>query len=607
MAAAALLAAAGIALAQDYGETVEVNVITIDVEARDADGRAVADLARGDFHLFEDGKRVSLTNFERVASHSASPNGATPPQPPPPTAPAADSSPTPAAEPTTHVVVYVDNVHLHAGNRARALRQVRELLSTDAAGERVMVASQSTGGLDVRLPFSSDRAAIAAALSEAETATTQAQDADHDRISAVQAVIAIQKEDLALGMPCAPNIADPVKGYAAQKRQEVRATLGRLGLLVNSLGGLPGRKALLYVSDGIPLQPGAELFEVLNQICGGGAAISGIGFTSQPSPSQGRAMEKPNDGGIGIPMLDASVLGPGAYRAQSAALDAASYDLTNELRRLAAHASANRVSLYTLQAAGLTTLASADASLGDDATLLQVPAVASLAHENDKAPLVLLAQETGGRAIVDTNDFVSELQRMRQNLAVFYSLGYTPEHHGDGKEHRIEVRVDRPGVRLSYRRNYRDKPPLEQAVDRMLAALLHGVEDNPLEVAIELQPPQPMANGHYQVTARLLVPLFRLATITRDDFYEGKLRVMVISGERGGNSSGVRQVEVPLRVPHMQALTAFGQKYAYEVGLELTAGEHLVAFAVRDELGGGASFLRRKVDVTPPATASVVR
>jgi len=113
----------------------------------------------------------------------------------------------------------------------------------------------------------------------------------------------VQREDIATGNPCAPNIADPVRGYAAQQRQEVRATLGRLGLLVNSLAGLPGRKALLYVSDGIPLQPGAELFEVLNQICGGGAATSGAGYTSQPAPVAGRgeaAVEKPNDAGVGV-------------------------------------------------------------------------------------------------------------------------------------------------------------------------------------------------------------------------------------------------------------------------------------------------------------------
>ena len=586
--------------AQGYGEVVEVNVVTVDVEVRDADGRVVADLERGDFQLLEDGHRVNVTNFDRVVHRSPSPVRAEAPAATPPAAPVPAAAAPPVAEPTSHVVVYVDNMRLHAGNRARALQQVRQLLASDVTGERVMVASQETGGLDIRLPFSSDRGAIAEAIDQVAKQAAHAQDDDHDRATAVQAVIAIQKQNIMSGDPCAQNIVEPVRGYAEQVRQQVRTTLGRLGMLVNSLAGLPGRKALLYVSDGIPMQPGQDLFEVLNQICGGGAATSGVGYTSQPD-REGGPVPKPSEGGIGIPMMDASVLGPGAYRAQSAALDAASYDLTNDLRRLAAHASANRVSLYTLQAAGLTTYASADASLGADTALLQVPAVASLAAENLKAPLVFLAHETGGRAIVDTNDFAGELRRMRQNLAVFYSLGYTPDHHGDGKEHRIEVRVGRPGMRLSYRRNYRDKPPLEQAVDRMLAALVHGVEDNPLDVAIELQPAKAMPNGHYLVTARLLVPLFRLATITHDDFYEGKLRVMVISGEPGGASSGVRQVEVPLRVPHLQALTAFGQKYAYEVGLELAAGEHVVAFAVRDELGGVASFLRRKVVVTPPA------
>jgi hypothetical protein len=125
-------------------------------------------------------------------------------------------------------------------------------------------------------------------------------------------------------------------------------------------------------------------------------------------------------------MMDASVLGPGAYRAQSAALDAASYDLTNDLHKLAAHASANRVSLYTLQASGLRNTAAVDASLGTlDGLLLAAP-VAQLAVSNLKEPLVYLAHETGGRAILDTNDFSGELRRIREGLSSYYSLGFAP-------------------------------------------------------------------------------------------------------------------------------------------------------------------------------------
>jgi hypothetical protein len=314
----------------------------------------------------------------------------------------------------------------------------------------------------------------------------------------------------------------------------------------------------------------------------------------------------PPDNGFGIPMLDASTLGAAAYRPQSAALDAAGYDMTDELRKLTVRASANRVALYTLQASGLSAGAPADAARVGAAGLLQLPDVASLAVDNARQSLVYLAHETGGRAILDANDVRPDLGRLGEDLSAFYSLGFTPAHQGDGKEHHIEVRVKRPGLRLVYPRSYRDKPALEQVADRTLAALLHGYEDNPLEVKLELLAAEPLPNGHFQVTARLLVPLFKLATVTRDDVYEAKLRVVAAAGSSGGESTGLRQVEVPVRVPREEALTAFGQSYAYEVRLELAAGEHTLAFAVRDELAGTASFLSRTVEVKAPVTASTV-
>jgi VWFA-related protein len=591
---AGLLLAVRTLPAQDYRELVDVNVVTVDVEVRDRQGRPVTDLQRGDFQVFEDGRRVELTNFERVSRPvTAAPAEET-------GAPAADltlarSTPSPA-EATSHVAVYVDNVHLRAATRTRALRQVRDLLAGADAGERVMVAAQGKGGVEVRLPFSSDRAAIAAALDQVDTLSAHGHEVQQERVTAVQAIVAIQRQNIMMGSPCAHNILQPVQGFAEAVRQQVRGTLRQLTFLVNSLAGIPGRKALVYVSDGIPLQPGQELFEVLHQICGGGAATSGLGYTSVPG-KLGGAIPVPSEGGFGIPMLDATGV-PGAYQARSAALDAASYDLTAELRRLAAHASAHRVSLYALQASGLAPPAGDGARVGEEG-LLSVPAVASSTAENAKDPLVYLAHETGGHAIIDTNDFRRELGRMREGLATYYSLGYTPSHQGDGNQHAIDVKVKRPGVRLAYRRTYRDKPALEEVADRVLAALLHGVEDNPLEVKVEMSPPQPLPDRRQRVTARLLVPLFKLATVTHEESYAGKLRVMVIVGEPGGGRSALRQIEVPLRVPRAEVLTAFGKSFAYDVGLELAAGAHTLAFGVRDELGGTTSYLRRAVAPPP--------
>ena len=579
-----VLAAERASLAQDYGETIDVDVVTIDVEVRDAQGALVTNLERGDFQVKEDGHPVKVTNFERVVrpstvSEATAAALATPPA-------AAAEGATAPPEPGGRWIVYVDNMHLHAASRARALSQVRDVLARGLLpGEQVLVASQDLSGLTVRLPFSSDPAAVAAAIDAVEKLAAHAQEDDHTRTTAVQALIALQQDNIRQGDPCATNLTVPVRAAAESLRADVRRTLGRIGFLVNSLAGLPGRKALLYVSDGIPLQPAQELFQVLEDMCSVGQA--------------GAAAYLPPDL-VGFDMQELPAV---TNAGRSAMLDAASYDMTTDMRKLASHASANRVSLYTLQAIGLSDPGGADASIGGDERILQEPTVAMSMRENPKQALVYLAQQTGGRAIIDTNDFSREVARMREDLAVFYSLGYAPQHQGDGKEHQVEVQVKRPGARLAYRRVYRDKPALEQTADRVLASLIHGYEENPLDVKIELVPAKPLANGHSMVTARLIVPLFKLSTITHDDFYEGKLRVLVATREPGQETAGMRQMEVPIRVPHLQALTAFGQNYVYEVGLELAPGEHPMAFAIRDELAGTASFLRRTVSV-PAATPS---
>jgi VWFA-related protein len=57
----------------------------------------------------------------------------------------------------------------------------------------------------------------------------------------------------------------------------------------------------------------------------------------------------------------------------------------------------------------------------------------------------MLADETGGDAIVDTNVFDQGLERLWQRAGQYYLLGYAPAR--DKKErHAIQVRVNRPGV-----------------------------------------------------------------------------------------------------------------------------------------------------------------
>ena len=66
-----------------------------------------------------------------------------------------------------------------------------------------------------------------------------------------------------------------------------------------------------------------------------------------------------------------------------------------------------------------------------------------------------LAQDTGGRAITNTNDLRAGLARISEDLRHYYALVYAPvDSANDGRFRRISVRVSRPGVRVRTRKGY---------------------------------------------------------------------------------------------------------------------------------------------------------
>ena len=521
---------------------------------------------------------------------------------PEPAAPAAPDAAAPVPDPL-HLVVYVDNVNIEPAHRARALGQIRDHLSRELSpGSRAMVVTYDIGGLHVRQPFTSDRAVLARALDEAALLATRSGESERARRMALDAMYSIQAEAISLydqstkraqedqdptplDVPCSLRIAEPVKGYAESTRAEVLRTIASLKLFVNSLSGLPGRKVLLHVSDGIPVTPGEELFQVLAELCGGGGASSGLSISQ-------------TDDDAAQPM-DARSFGARAYQAGQAMADAQRYSTATEWTELTAHANANRVTLYTFQASGLETsrAASAEQAGGGREQVLRLGNVLSIEADNRRDSLNVLASDTGGRAVFNANDLTPELDRIQEELSTYYSLGFAPRRSGDGREHRIEVRVKRKGLQVRHPLSYRDKPVMERAVDRTLAALFFGSEDNPLDVSLEIGEITPGAQGSYTVPVRLRIPIHKLFFHQTEEAYEGKLRLLVATQSGAGETSKVRQVQVPVNVPKDKALIAFGQFYVYELALTLGPGEQRVAVAVRDEGTAQTSFLARGVRV----------
>jgi VWFA-related protein len=94
------------------------------------------------------------------------------------------------------------------------------------------------------------------------------------------------------------------------------------------------------------------------------------------------------------------------------------------------------------------------------------------------------SDETGGRAIFNTNDHAEYLDNVFKDASAYYLVGYTPTRESaDGKFHKIDVEVKKPRVRVVARRGYwaprseeLNAPAVEPVAPAVMNALTRMVE-----------------------------------------------------------------------------------------------------------------------------------
>ncbi len=311
-----------------------------------------------------------------------------------------------------------------------------------AAGDKVMIATLDRSlvvrrGFDATGPLDADLAKIA----------KHAPGGIHTEVE--RRLTMSQIRDLYADRGC--EAVGEMQALAASWTQDVdrqtRATLSTLQALLESLGGRSGRKALLYVTEGLPLNPGLEAQLLIGELCGG-----------NPDPSTG-------------------LVGP--------------------LERVSRAANAAQVTLYTLDAGGQRVLASAE-SAGPGLALANQANVRS----DSQDPAFALATDTGGKALLESNRPELLLADLAQDLTAYYSIAFTPRPGDAGRAHHIRVEVKRPGVRVRHRSSWDPATPEDQLNGRVLAALHFGGEDaNPLQARLEAGPPHREADGSFTVVS----------------------------------------------------------------------------------------------------------
>jgi VWFA-related protein len=504
---------------ETFTDEIEVSLVNLEVVVTDKKGKSVSGLRREDFQVLEDGKPVEITNFY---AETGAATGSGPEEPR-------------SVDQRLSLVVFVDDYNTEQESRNAILEGLKQFLTGGSLspGDQVMVVRFGRS-LEVRKPFTTD---INQVLSEVEVIRKLASNLasrESSRDHQVQVVV----DALMIGSWGATAEAR-IREYAEVETSYVAASLDALETVVGWLGGLPGRKAVLYVSDGLPAVPGEDLFIWAEAYSGyrAGNRISGM--------------------------------------------NAGTYDASELFRRVTSKASRNRVAIYPIEAMGARWVRG---------TRLQEARI-----QNRQNGLSFLAEETGGRTMFNVSQAGAALQTMAGDLSSYYSIGYRPQRHADDREHKIEVKVKGKGLTARYRRWYQDKSLGEAIAERTAATMVFGAEENPLGAALEIG--QQTATGDsFVVPLRVKIPLGKLYLEPKGEKREGRLRLFVVASG-ADTSTPVRETRVvTVTVPEKDFAEGKLPEYVYEVRIKLDKGSWTVGVGVRDEIATTTSYLQGKLE-----------
>jgi len=383
---------------------VTVDLVTNDVIARDSRGQFVADLTKADFDLFEDGVPQEIASLVLVhggrVSNLALPPPAAPPEGIilPPVRPSNDAS-------GRIFILFIDDLHLDFKNTARVRDLLKKVKGTLIhQGDMFGIVSSGTSSIAIDLTY------------------------DLKRID----------EALRKVMGGALKPTDIIQGPEGQEgptevRYRAHVAFSAAADLLDSLSKVHNRrKALIYVSNGYDFNPfeksrtgQAEFFE--NRF--GTQANTSASNTTDPETgaSTGGSTDNTDPSRSGTRFADA--------------------DLVRELADLTRAANRANATIYTIDPRGLVGMPDLD----DNVDPVEFQEYLS----NSINSLRVLAEQTGGIAVVNQNDFDKALKRIDAETSDYYMIGYYSTNPDPLKRTRqIDVKVKRKDVDVWARKSY---------------------------------------------------------------------------------------------------------------------------------------------------------
>jgi VWFA-related protein len=409
---------------------ITTELVQTDVMVFDKDGRFVPGLEREQFELLIDGQPQEISLFESVLAGGRKETSTL--------RAARDNKPTQPAtgEPdesvrSRTVLFFINDLHLSASSVSRTHKLITNFVNQMMRPEDQIAITSASGQIGFLQQLTDNPAVLHAALERVKIVPGSSRDGDRPYMSDYAAYLMVERNDRALfdyfveATMKANGMPEPMRPIAAAQVEQRSRRLVVQGdfIIKNALSSLVN---LMNVTAKLP---GRKLVFFISE-----------GF---------------------VPNFTGS-------------------DFTTMIRRATSSAARSGVVIYSLDPRGLHIDSAFDASNSggyDPSGVFQNRMSGERTFVQE--PLHALAADTGGRALLNSNDLEDQLQKGLDETSRYYLLAWRPldEKQRASNFSKIKVTIaGRPGLKVQLRRGYLGPPPgkSEVKVDTTASATLEG-------------------------------------------------------------------------------------------------------------------------------------
>ena len=278
----------------------------------------------------------------------------------------------------------------------------------------------------------------------------------------------------------------------------------------------------------------------------------------------------------------------------------------------------SNVSFYPVDARGLTALPpGGDASTASPRGTGILTGTKQQGQRNSfndsQETLYTLAADTGGKALLDSNDLTLGIRQAQEDIRSYYTLGFYPRNTAtDGKYRRLQIKlIGNAQAKLDYRNGYYASKTFAKfsASDKerqLEEALTLGDPVSELPLALEVDYFR-VAKDRYFVPISVKLPGSAIGTTKKGANETTSLDFIGQVRDSNGRMVGGVRDEIKVKLSEANAAQLDRRHLQYDTGLTLAPGAYDLTFLAREDLTGKMGTFETKFTVPDLSTGKSLR